>query len=442
MVLLPNSPVKKERSALVAVLVIALAVRLGIGVFLGFNSPPDKAACGADTIEFEHMAWSAAQGKGFVAYEKNGLTAFRAPGYPMMLAVLYRLFGRAYFVNRIALSLVGTAACWLVYLLSVRLGLSKWTALLTAFITAVLPLQFYYCGHFMSEPVAACLNVASALLLAITFSGDTAGKERRTSGRQYVLLFAAGLVCGASALIRAAALLVPIALAGLLLVSRRVPLHKSVLWSVIFLGGTILAVAPWTVRNKIVFDRFSLIATNGGSTFWGANNRIVASPGRAWGGWISTNFDRERKEREVWPLPNEVDRDRKEWRIGLEFLAKHPGRIPSLLTGKFYRLIFAPPSSANRVYVYIVTLGQLFLLPASVLGIVLAVTNGCFRKTLIPVNAQLLALIATTAIFYGSERFRASYEPFLAIYAAFGVVWVAGKVRGKGVESPGPKVEG
>ncbi len=39
----------KNKMALIVILIVALSVRLGIGVFLGFNSGPDQMACGADT---------------------------------------------------------------------------------------------------------------------------------------------------------------------------------------------------------------------------------------------------------------------------------------------------------------------------------------------------------------------------------------------------------
>ena len=397
--------------SILAVVLLALAVRLGIGVFLGFNSGPDQAACGADTVEFEHMAWSAAQGGGFAIHDGGLPSAFRAPGYPMLLAAVYRIFGRTYWMNRVVLSLLGATTCWFVYLLALRLRLERPTALLAAFLTAVLPLQFYWCGHFMSEPLAAFLNVATCLLLAMA---GTEGMPRRLP-----LFLAAGLVCGLSALTRAASLLVAPVLGGLWVLSRRVSIRSAVPWIGLFALGVAIVIAPWAIRNRVVLDRFALISTNGGSTFWGANNSIVAEPAEHWGSWISTtHIDRERKEKEVWPLANEVDRDRAEWKIGRQWVMQNARQVPLLLAGKFYRLLKPFPDSANRVYATVVGFGWLLLLPLSILGIVLILRDSEARRRFIPLNAQLLTLAATTAIFYGSERFRAPYEPFLAIYAA------------------------
>lgn len=423
---------------LAGILLFALALRLGIGMFLGFNSGPDMEACGSDTVEFEHMAWSAARGDGFIAYPGGSPTAFRAPGYPLMLAGIYKLFGRQFWINRVVLSLIGMATCWLVYLLALRLRLSRGTALVAALITAGLPLQFYLCGHFMSDPLAGFLNVAccSLLVTGMCFCDRTdrsiavpSDACSRTISFRSGFWFMAGLINGVSCLVRPGSVLVPVMLVLLSVLSFGVLFRKAVVPIVMFLLGMAITISPWTARNWFELDRFCLIASNGGSTFWGANNEIVANPrSEKWGSWITTNFDRERKNKEVMSLSNEVDRDRKEWQIGMEFVRTNPGRLPVLLTGKFYRLLIAMPESANRIYVIIVGIAQVVLLPLSLLGLVLIAMNKKSRKMFLSINAQLLTLIGTTAVFYGSERFRASYEPFLAIYAAAGVVWIFSKL--------------
>lgn len=415
---------------LIGVLLLALALRLGMGVFLGFNAPPDQAACGADTVEFEQMAWNAAQGKGFSLGAPPAPTAFRAPGYPMLLSAAYRVAGRAYWLNRVVLSLVGTITCALVYAVGMRLGLGGGISLLAALLTAVLPLQFYWCGHFMSEPLAACLNVAAVLALVAGVRVCRGQNEQQgvDSGCPWLLLLA-GVLCGLAALTRPIALLWPPAVGGLWLCSHRVSWRTAVWWTVLVGLGMGMAVAPWSIRNRLVLQRWALIATNGGSTFWGANNAIVAEPGPHWGRWVSTNFAGERKQREVMSLPNEVDRDRKEWALGREYLADNPGRIPILLTGKLLRLVQPMPDSPNRIYARTVAAAQLFLLPLTLAGLVLLLRKPGWRPRLIPLNAQLLVLVAATLIFYGTERFRAAYEPFMALYAAVAIGWGMQRIR-------------
>ena len=420
------------RTAAVIVFAAALAVRLGIGVFLGFQTGPDQAACGADTIEFEQMAWSAASGEGFRLHADGDATAFRAPGYPLLLSVVYRLVGRAYWANRVLLSVLGALTCVMVYALALRLTGQAVVAFSAALLTAALPLQFYWCGHFMSEPLAAFLNVATVLLLVRAPLQSSMPTRSRTHVLTYL---AAGVLCGLAALTRPAALLMLPILAVLWAISRNGGWKRWIASVAFFALGIALAVAPWTIRNRIVLDRWALIATNGGSTFWGANNDIVARPGAHWGSWVTTTrVDRERKEAEVWSLANEVDRDKAEWRIGLEWVRENPEKVPMLLAGKFWRLLKPFPDSPNRIYVLATALGWILLLPTSLLGLCIVLQHREMRGRFIPLHAQLLTLLATTMIFYGSERFRAPYEPFLAVFTGVGVVhlWkrMAAKRRG------------
>lgn len=417
-----------ERGTLVLILLLALLLRLGMGIYLGFDSGPDPGACGADTVEFEQMGWTAARGLGFKLTDSGPSTAFRAPGYPMLLAVLYRIGGRRFWLNRVALSLISVGTCWLVYRLGLKLSLPSITALAAAFLTAVLPLQFYWCGHFMSEPLAAFLNVATSLALtaALFRPSQSRPQEERPVTDWVPSLWGclgAGILCGLAGLVRAGALLVPVGFALLALLCLRIRFRSALMPIVAFTLGTAISLTPWVMRNRLVLGRWVLVSTNGGSTFWGANNALVAKPGPHWGSWISTSHvDRGRKEREVWSLENEADQDKKEWQIGMEFLKRNPRSIPLLMLGKLYRLLTPFPQSANKTYVVAVALGQIFLLPTTILGMILLLRKPQHRERFIALNAQLLALLGTTLVFYGSERFRMPYEPFLAVYAAAGIV--------------------
>jgi len=165
----------------------------------------------------------------------------------------------------------------------------------------------------------------------------------------------------------------------------------------------------------------------------GANNRIVADPSDPnWGSWIGSGLiDMKRKQAEVFTLPNEIDRDKKEFSMAVEFLRDNPGKIPVLLIGKMYRLFNPSPMSANKLFVAIVALSGIFLLPTSLAGIYMVLRDRQRRILFIPIFAQLLTLLATALIYYGSERFRAPYEPLFAIFAAIVLYKTAGSISRK-----------
>ena len=263
----------------------------------------------------------------------------------------------------------------------------------------------------MGEPISAFMNVAICLLLVVAW-------EKKSLW----LYFISGLITGMAALVRAACLLLPVMYGVLMLAARRVKLSRLILFGFLLMAGVVVAILPWVIRNKIVFDRIVLVSTNGGSTFWGANNDIVAVPGKYWGDWISTTrVDRERKKREVWSLRNEADQDKKEWQIGKEYVRNNLRKMPLLEVGKFWLLLKPFPNSANKIYVTVTGLGWIILLPLVIIGMIMILRDREKRFLFIPINAQILTLLVTTAIFYGSERFRMPYEPLLAIYAAVAV---------------------
>jgi 4-amino-4-deoxy-L-arabinose transferase-like glycosyltransferase len=358
---------RRATVALAVILAGALGARLGLAIMTGLNAPPDHRACGADTVDFENYAWSLAEGWGYATPGDHVATAWRPPGYPFFLSILYFLVGHKYWVNRVALALLGTGTCALTYVLGKRLFSDRLVGLLAAGIMAILPLQVYYTAQFMSETLGTFLNVLISLLLADALSSSPDWKR-------LVRFAVAGLVGGMGALVRAPFVLIPPVVCALLLAGRR--MHgKSVVQAVAIMGlGTGIVLAPWVVRNWRVFDRFCLITTNGGTSFWGGNNAVVASPSPYWGDWVDMGvFDRETKRERVWSVPNRVDADHAEWALGMEYLKRNPGKIPVLMVGKFYRVLTPSPNSPNRKFSILVAIGQTFLLPGTVAGFVLLV---------------------------------------------------------------------
>ena len=82
-------------------------------------------------------------------------------------------------------------------------------------------------------------------------------------------------------------LLLPILLAVLVLAQARQGRVRP-LAVLAFSALFVVAFAPWTVRNWFVFHRFVLVASNGGSTFYGGNNGRVVTEPRYYGYWLST----------------------------------------------------------------------------------------------------------------------------------------------------------
>ncbi len=406
---------------LVACLTLGLALRVATLFYVGPNRGPDRTSSGADAVEFEHGAWTLAQGEDLRDL-KGEYSAFRAPGYPLALASLYALFGRNYLLNGILQIASSLATCVLVYFVAMRCTLSERNALLACAAFCLLPIQWYYCAIFASEPLAGFLSIATvyALLLAVPDGQEPVGNS------SYTWLAIAGIANGLSMLVRPIALLVIPTLAVMLVVQHSFRFRRVVVGVLVFFMAHALVVAPWTIRNYVRFDRLALVSSNGGSTFWGANNPVVADrANHEWGSWISTNFAGDVKKREVLVLENEIDRDKMEYRLGLRFLTEHPEQIGNLLLGKCLGLFRVFPTSNNQRFAWIIGAGELLFFPLAVLGVVLVLADANLRSRFLPLTVFVVVLLETTLIFYMSIRFRAPTEPILAVFFAVGTGWLA-----------------
>jgi len=162
----------------------------------------------ADDVEFNRLAQSVADGNGYVS-DQGTPTSFRAPGWPLLLAGLYILFGHSYPMVYMVLCLLGALGCTLTWWLA-RSLVSEDLARLAGLLAAVYLPQAYFSCSFLSE----ALFVPQLLLGVGLF-------VRHLQRPSWVVLTLAGLVLGWAALTRPFALLLVPLLWGVLLVDAR-----------------------------------------------------------------------------------------------------------------------------------------------------------------------------------------------------------------------------
>jgi 4-amino-4-deoxy-L-arabinose transferase-like glycosyltransferase len=391
---------------LAIIFLLAFALRLfASGVFEGLDAGPSLNGFGVDGVEFNQIAANIVQRHEY-SINAGEPTTFRAPGFPLVLAFIYEIFGvDNYVAARIFFALIGALLIIPTFFLA-REATNKLTAIFAALIVASYPNLIYYNIHFASEPLYTLLLATSALCLF-----------RAIKQSSWQLFFVSGLVLGFAALTRPVAVLFfPFfAIAGLLLSSRH--LKRSV-WQVGFfcLAG-VLTIAPWSARNYLAQEKFSLITTNGGSTFWGSNNELVLNDPHYRGDWVSTETFGEQKNL-LRGLP-EVERDQREWEYGKAFLKQNPQAIPRLLWYKltaFWTPILKTP---NAKFNLIVGLSYAAMLPFIFAGFWLFLKNQKTRKTELAIlSLSVFITLLNSLIFYGSSRFRCTIEPMLLIFAA------------------------
>lgn len=251
-------------------LILALALGLRVGYVL---ATPGYAPL-HDDQKYDHLAAAIARTG---AYPDLGgrPTAYRPPGYPYLLAGVYRLAGTGagrVEAGRLAQAVLGTVLVGLIGLLALRLFGSR-TGLLALGLGALYVPLVTAGTSLLAEPLTAVLVVGAALAVL----------EWRSRPRWGWVVLAGGLG-GLATLTRSNAFVVLPALALGLWTSRRP--WRGVLPAAVMVTVAVTVVAPWTVRNAVVMHAFIPVSDEAGGTLAGTYNPVSDHDRAAPASWL------------------------------------------------------------------------------------------------------------------------------------------------------------
>lgn len=395
-----------SRQYLFCVFILAVVLRLGFTLaFRGsLDVVPERSIAGADSVEYDLFGRRVAEGYGYT-WENGNPTAFRAPGYPLFLSAFYYFVSTAYPTAYCLMAICGGVCALATYFFAREIFGDRWGRC-SGFLAAIYPPDIYACSYFFSEALFAPFLGFGLWMLA---------RSVRNSSK--TTLFFAGVLLGYAALIRSfAVLLLPIF--AIYLYS--IPFPRRFLSIAIYSIGFILVVAPWTLRNYTVFGKPVLIATNGGSTFYGANNDVVAGSVGNYGNWVATNHLPGRDL--IDSMPDEVSHDKMEWKLGLQWVEKHPDKFAILAPFKVIRfwLPFVGYPSMKR-YVVVNIASTAPFLALIVVGLVSTIGSRTARRQFAILHLIMAANAIMVVIFWGDPRFRDANVPVLMVYATVGL---------------------
>jgi 4-amino-4-deoxy-L-arabinose transferase-like glycosyltransferase len=307
--------------ALLAIWAVFIALRLAVLLI--------PVAPSSDAEWYVLRAIGLAAGHGYL--DNSGApTAFWPAGWPMAMSVLFRLTGP----SLIALGLFNLACSiltgWLALLLGRRLFGNEAAARLGLLLFAIYPNAIGY------VPLALTEVFYTALLLL--------GCSLVIARRSALWLLAAGVVFGFATLVKAQTLvMVPLLFAIDWLrtgdVWRRLP--RLVGQGALVLGMAALTVLPWTVRNHAELGHWIAVSTNGGFTLLTGNNDSATGDYTPNDPTVTALLARRDLD--------EVTRDAEAKRLGMAWIAAHPGRFLALAPRKLARL-WLPDGEAEWAY--------------------------------------------------------------------------------------------
>lgn len=351
----------------------------------------------------------------------DGSPAIRwMPGWPALLAGLYAIVGTtAPRVGMVAAGLLDAGTAALTALLGARL-FGRAAGTLAGVLYACWPGAIYYAGTLFTEPLFDLLFVATLLLLV----------ERRAIG--------AGVCFGLAAYVKSE----PLALAPALLLAiwRLAPEPRAFARRALaLLGVTLALLAPWTLRNYRVFDRFIPTSASGGVVVQ-LGNQHGASGGQD----FHLNRELSRRYRGRTQAETTINRNDAGFREAWRFVRSHPGEELSIVARKL-RLTYDGDVQALRTirgtgtpdawHLRAETFRRLAALAdAWWWGALALAALGAARAARWPRGAAALVfgplatLVALHVVFLGGQRFHAPEVPIFALLAAQGLM-VLGRSR-------------
>ncbi len=329
---------------LICLLVTALALRVAAAVVvqlrLNQQSPIPVCLIPGDAEGYWHLGQQLAAGKKYEMYSPPR-QVLRMPGFPGFLAAISWACSGSFFATRIALCVVGTAGCGLVYCLGRDLA-DPPTGLIAAALAAISPAIVAFTPLILSETLfATCLLLSLLAMARLVQMLARQGQATDPRGpatvacRSLLALVTGGLV-GVACYVRPSWLLAGPVLAAALScgLSRR--------WTgvgALVLLGLFLTLLPWGLRNRRVTGHFVL------TTLWvGPSLYDGLNPG-ATGDSDMTFFDQDNLMGGRGLSEYEMDRHYR--RAAWEFAAENPGRACELALIKARRFWNPWPNAAQ-----------------------------------------------------------------------------------------------
>lgn len=408
----PMTSILQSRWYLPTVLAGAFALRL-CWMLIFHPTPVDDAGFFYDSAKF------IADGHGYI--DDGGFaTAYFPIGYPLFLAMLFRVFGNSVLVAQTANLICSVVSLVLVYRIAKSFFKSEAAGRLSLFFLAIYPDNIAYTSLLTVETMYLFLLLLSVALVQGCILTKSAGQVLR--------LLIAGLVFGYATLVKVQTLLLPAFLFMLFphfSGERRGLVHRSKSAAIVYvvLIGVLL---PWVVRNHRLYHDI-VLSNNGGL------NLYIGNGPTATGGWVDIPWFTMRND-----TLDEHEIDRVAGNEAIKYIETHPWHtlelVPKKLSGLFEpgdgieRNIYDTPSESKTAVPFLEWLYRVNVIYENQVYIFFAasVIFGCWKRMRfgkghgwpLPGLVIILYLIGIYLVFYGMGRYHFPIVPWMIMYSA------------------------
>lgn len=340
-------------------------------------------------------------------------TAFWPVGYPLALAFIYLVGGQQFWPVALSNIVFSAVTVALIFDLGRRLFGSVWAGVCAATVVAFLPNQVAYASLASAEPLYLMV-LTGALWFFVSSPASASGA-----------IFGSALLA-ASTLIKPQSLLVlPIVTAYFIVKSQPDRRQYAVLFTALGLLLYMGLLAPWIMRNRVVFGSWVFISTNAGY------NLLIGHNPSTTGKWMEVRHM-------VPPHTNEAVLDAKFRGLAIFYTRQNPFRAIQTIPSKAYYFVFPategidwnveglkPIAPSQQAFLSplkpVARSATLLVLLTSVFGYLLGAALYKRRRRKF---SHLPALVAAVPfllalILFGSSRFHYPALPFMAMYIPF-----------------------
>lgn len=397
-----------HRTQLALVLLAALMVRLVGAVWWQSRLPPQARFAFGDSESYWVLGQTLARG-GPYQFNSPDASVFRMPGYPLLLAGLFRLVGHDPQVlwARGLSAVLGTGAVAAVYWLA-RQRFDRTPALVAAGLAALYPGAVGMSVFVLSEAPFCPLMLAQ---LAVW----TASWQSTSPRRAAWLAALAGALAGATTLMRPGWLLfVPFGLLLAMVFGCRRARHLAL--GLVMMAGLIAAMAPWWIRNALVVGRFVPTTLQAGASLYDGLNPQADGSSRM--GFVPHFEALENQAPAGQADPYEYRLDRRMLHAAFDWSIEHLRRVAELAAIKFVRMWNVWPNEPEHRGWLLRLVTITTYLPALALGIFGAwrCRRGGWTTALCCLPAVYLTLLHL--VFVSSIRYREPAMLALLVLAA------------------------
>jgi len=408
----------------VFIMTVAYALRVVLLVFAAHHAKAPVAENFPYGFELGRVARAIAAGEGFsspLRELESGPTVWFTPIYPYIVAGIFKLWGIYSYTSQITIQIMNCVFSALtilpIYAIA-RRTFGRGVAVGAAWTWTVFPAGIFYSTIWIWD------TALTALVFALIFQATLALRESRSirAWAGYGALWATGVLINPSLLST-----LPFLFGWLLWEARKqhsIPVRPALTAMLLF----VLALAPWTVRNYLVFGKMIVLRSNFGLELWLGNSEHVPD---TWAPWMHPNDNPE--EARKFQSMGEIAYMEEKQREALQYMRNHPQVTVERFFRRFVYTWLSIADNPVDAWKVISASARLLLISNCVLGLssllgALFAIRGRLPEAA-PFAWVLLVFPLIFCLTHASSRYRLPMDPILIILAVQGLFGVISLLR-------------